>query len=527
MKSGNQTTVSPNNLRAYQPSDRIELTNSIGMSIGSGDSGVGWAVPNDEAYVEFFNMAGSTPAFVTQYVLTSTSQPPTYDYDHYGLANDLAISRDGDWAVVNSDNWIDVFFLGQFPSLITHYSFNIGGFDYATSTAWNRSCSPNLAVDSVALTNERAVVTTARMSSTFGTFTTWVYIVDLTGSTPAISLQQEIVPPGTWDPDGDDYDRPHDIAITPARLQDRMAIVTTTHGVAAFDLTNDVLLSTYFDQHDWRHYQQQVDSVELTDEDALVIADNDSSVPTRWHVLDFRIVLGTGLVPGPEWRGSGASRAHDLAIDLGFDKAIVRATNENVCIQGLTTTPGATILTSPSSSDAYAYEQFRQQTQYNIFSSDAAVIAPETTDPITNQTFMFAATIGAYQDPTSGLWTGAVDLIDLNTAPLSVIQVPIAPNAAPGCVPVDLAISANHAELVVRSADPNVEVSPATGPDLVRISLVATPAIVFSYGGRGTVMGLDSLAAPQLGFVAVAKRILSISEQEGMSTGDDYTHINK
>jgi hypothetical protein len=359
------------------------------------------------------------------------------------------------------------------------------------------------------------------MSSTFGTFTTWVYIVDLTGSTPAISLQQEIVPPGTWVPEGDDYDRPHDIAITPARLQDRMAIVTTTHGVAAFDLSNDVLLSTYVDKLDWRHYQQQVDSVELTDEDALVIADHGPPGAVVWVVHDFRIVLGTGLVLGPAWKGSGASRAHDLAIDLGFDKAIVRATNENICILGLTATPSATSLTSPNASDAYAYEQFNQQTQFNIFSSDAAVISPETNGQI------FAATIGAQR--VGNPWNGYVDLIDLNAATLSVSQVSVAPNAFAqfGCVPVDLAISANHSEVVVRSADPFVEVSPATGPDLVRITLAGTPAIFASYGGSGTVMGLDSLAIQPLGFVAVAKRILSISEQEGTSTGNDYTHINQ
>jgi hypothetical protein len=101
MKSGNQTTVSPNNPRAYQPSDRIELTNSIGVSIGSGDS-AGGALINDETYVEFFDMAATPPAYLTQYVFTGTSQ--SYAYDHAGLANDLAISRDGDWAVVNSDN---------------------------------------------------------------------------------------------------------------------------------------------------------------------------------------------------------------------------------------------------------------------------------------------------------------------------------------------------------------------------------------------------------------------------------------
>src|SRR5688572_2925505 len=190
IRSGNQTVVSAVNPRFYQPSDRVEVTNAFAVSIGSGDSG--GLLPNDETYVELLDLTSSPPSLLTQLVFSSTSPAPQYDDDHAGLANDLAITRDSEWAVVNSDNWIHVIFVANLPATWTVYSFNIGDIDYGQSPPapnFNNPCSPNWAVDSVAVTNERAVVTTARGSGPGGTFRTWVYIVDLAVTPPQIVLQ--------------------------------------------------------------------------------------------------------------------------------------------------------------------------------------------------------------------------------------------------------------------------------------------------------------------------------------------------
>lgn len=534
LKSGNQTTLSPFNLRAYQPSDRVEVTNSFGVSIGSGDSGNG--VANDETYIELTDMS-SSPALLTQIVVSSSSQPPLYDYDHAGLANDLAITRDSEWAVVNCDNWIHLIYTATLPSSWVVYDFNIGDIDYSQSPPapnFNSPCSPNLAVDSVAVTNDRAVVTTARRSGPGNTPRTWVYIIDLTQSPPVIVLQHELVPTG-WTPD-EFGDRPHDVAITIGRTADRLAVVTTTHGAAAFDLSSNVQVGPFhFDATESRRYQQQVDSVEVTDDRAVVISDATSAGTTHWKVEVFSVNTGSGLTSLVEYKPTGTepppSRAHDLAIDKDLDIAVIRTSNDNVIVSGLTGTLAKTVLASPNGSNAFEYEAYATNFNYDVFSSDAVVICPavivsENPTVVKNM----AVTIGGYFDSNTLKWVGAVDVIDLAATTLSVSQVAIVPNALDeeGCVPVDLAINFDHDEVVIRSVNPYQETSPATGPDLVQISLLTSPsAITASYGGSGTVMGLDSLCVQPSGFVSTSKRILSISQEELNPTGVDYTHRNK
>lgn len=536
LKSGNQTWVNPNNPRAYQPSDRVEVTNSFGVSIGSGDSS-GGALVNDETYIELTDMASSPPVLLTQIVVASPGGA-AYDYDHAGLANDLAISRDSEWAVVNSDNWIHVIYTASLPSAWTVYPFNIGDIDYSQhppAANFNFPCSPNWAVDSVAMSNERAVVTTARASGPGGTSRTWVYIIDLTLSPPEIVLQHELVPPSGWEPD--EYgDRPHDVAVTIARSLDLVAVVTTTHGVAAFDLANNVPLgSFFFDAADSRHYQWQVDSLEVTDERAVTISDFTSGGSPQWKVEVFNISTVSGLTSLAEYLPTGAepppSHAHDLAIDKDLDIAVIRTSFDNVVVFGLdSVTLSHTVLASPNGSDAYAYRTYAGSLTYDVFSSDSVAISPEvivSEDPTVVR--HMAVTIGGYVDSNTSKWVSAVDVIDLAATTLTVSQVTIATNADPdGCVPVDLAINSDRDEVVVRSVDPYADSSPATGPDLVQISLLTSPpAIAASYGGSGTVMGLDSLTVQPSGYVSTTKRILSIAQQELTSSGADYTHRNK
>jgi hypothetical protein len=537
LKSGNQTTLSANNPRAYQPSDRVEVTNSFGVSIGSGDSS-GGSIINDETYIELTDLTSSPPALLTQ-IVVSSSGGAAYDYDHAGLANDLAISRDSEWAVVNSDNWIHLIYTASLPSAWTVYPFNIGDIDYSQNPPaanFNNPCSPNWAVDSVAMSNDRAIVTTARDSGPGNSFRTWVYIIDLTLSPPEIVLQHELVPPSTWTPD--EYgDRPHDVAITVARNIDRVAVVTTTHGVASFDLTNNVPIGPFFfDAADSRRYQQQVDSVEVTDERAVVISDFKSAGSPQWKVEVFSVSTTSGLTWLDEFLPTGAepppSRAHDLAIDKDLDIAVIRTSYDNVVVFGLDSgTLSHTVVASPNGSDAYAYSQYATYMTYDVFSSDSVAICPSvivSENPTVIQNM--AITIGGYFDAASSRWVGAVDIIDLAAATLTVNQVAIVPNSNEngGCVPVDLAINAIHDEVVVRSVDPFRETSPASGPDLVGISILTSPpAITASYGGSGTIMGLDSLCVQTSGFVSTTKRILSIAQEEAAVFGADFTHRNK
>ncbi len=550
MKSGVATDLS-DSVWGYWPSDRVELTNNIGVSIGSGLMGSTFAPPNaqsDETYIEVFDVGSTAPAFLKQFVVPDPLQPlpqsqAEYDVEHAGNANDVAITRDGAWAVINSDNWIHVVNLANPKGPNGLIGFNIGKFAYTQGeqpVQWDWPCSPNQAVDSIALTNDRAVVTTARRrrapANQLNTPTTWVYIVDLSGPNgPEIVLEHDLAPPATWEPlGGNDQDPPHDVAITPhVDLQQGavpLAVVTTRHSVGVYNLdTNSFLTTSLFEATDQRLYQRQVDSVEMTGDRAVVISDrkDNASFVETWRVRVFGLSATTGLVTLPNgfYEGdtaNGLDRAHDLAIDKGFDKALIRTSTQNVIITSIQTPPlNFTSLVGAVVSDAHAYLSFTNS-GWDSFSSDSVAISTDQ-----NGVLMAATIGGALAQP--GVYNGYVDLIQLAPTP-SLTQVPIVPASGlnGGCIPLDLAMSPITNQLVVRSSDPYF-LAPNGSPqevDVVFVSLTPGLGIVAQYPGNGYQLGMDSLAVPALGYTNTNKRILSITQDPFTGPpGLDYNHI--
>ncbi len=571
MKSGVATDLS-DPVWGYWPSDRIELTNNIGVSIGSGLMGSSFAPANaqsDETYIEVFDVGSTAPAFLIQFVLpqTAPTSQALYGVEHAGNANDVAITRDGAWAVVNSDNWIHVVNLAnpKGPNGLT--GFNIGKFAYTQGedpVQWDWPCSPNQAVDSIALTNDRAVVTTARPRRDDGTTplgqigvpTTWVYILDFNGANgPEIVLEHDLAPPTWWTVQGNDDDKPHDVAITPhTDLQlgaVPLSIVTTSHTVAAYNLNTNEYLSSEFAGEEWRQYQRQVDSVEMTGERAVVICDYEElnssapppNLPPRWRVEVFDLSPTTGIrdaqgnVVSTEYTGPATEdgeRTHDLAIDKDFDKALIRTSFDNIVLTSILNPPPPNQLVplpSPSGSDAYAYKSFTPG-GYDSFSSDSVAISTDQGG------VLMAATIGGARNSSGLIFNGFVDLIRLAPT-VSIMQVPIVSDllSPMGCVPLDLSVSFNKTELVVRNSDPYF-LAPngsASEVDVLIIALFDDPApvpmwqagdILAQYPGNGYQLGMDSLATPGSGFLNTNKRILSITQDPFTGPpGLDYNHV--
>jgi hypothetical protein len=493
----------------YKPSDRVEVTNEWGVSIGTGISSLGFS--SDETYIEVFDVDTPAAGDLVQFVITPTLGD--YNTDRAGNTHDLAITRDAKWAVVNSQNWIHLLRLidsTTTPPTVTYTGFNIGANVAGP-------CDPNAAVDSVAVTNERAVVTTSRPSEAlFGLPVTWVYIIDLTPVTgPVIVLEHELAPPVDFEPDDEsDDERPHDVAITPTRDGGgTLAVVTTNHATAFYDLVTNSFVKSDFNRDYRRRYQVQVDSVELTGKTAVTIADLVGGAATKWAVRIYDLTPPTFPIvadyqdPLPP---EGGSRAHDLAIDWDFDKGLVRTSFSNVVITSLTSPPPTgQVVSSPNNSDAYAFESFRNGTGESVFSSDSVALGIEQNGGL------FGVTIGGTTD-AFGIYRGYVDIIDLGVTPPVVNQIAILPDVADtfvGCVPLDLAIAFNQTDVVVRSADGWSQAAGFVGPDLTQIDL-ATGAVLKSWGGNGICGATDALAVPSLsGFVNTARRIFSVSQR--------------
>jgi hypothetical protein len=516
LRSGNQTTLLGGVDDRYRPSDRIELANLIGVSIGSGDSG--FYSTNDETYIERFSTSGAST--IVQHVISPGTNPAT---DRAGQANDLEITFDGQIAVVNSNNWIHFLDL---TTANTIHGENIGAYP-----TYALPCTPDGAVDSVAVTNDRAIVTTARFVPNVG-FRTYVYIADLTSWPPTIVMEDFLDPPNP--PTGEPWnligDRPHDVAIDPT---ESMAVVTTTHQIALYDLVNPGRINAYFDPDDWRIYQVQVDSVELTDEVAIVISDNyplANPPASLWHVQVFQIanLPPSGMVLIQEYfdPGDPESHAHDLGISRDFDKGVVRTGTSNVVLTSLSNPPPMpTILASPNGSDAYAYQNWRDVLGYDIFSSDSVAITPRSPDQ--SQTAVIAVTIGGFQG-TNGVWHGAADFIDLTASTLTAQQVDLPSNmsvATDGCVPVDVDASTTWGDFAVRSADPVFSSNSTQESDVVVLQWGAPPSIQTWYRGTGTVMGLDSLAMTTTRLVSTTRCLMSSSQDAFTTSGFGYVHI--
>ena len=141
---------------------------------------------------------------------------------------------------------------------------------------------------------------------------------------------------------------------------------------------------------------------------------------------------------------------------------------------------------------------------------------------------LLAATIGGWYDNSTGLYSGFVDVIDLGaTTPFLVKQTRIdsASTGGNGCVPLDLGVSHDQTEVVVRSADPYADPLLAAGADLVRIQLTAAGGFVAQYGGQGFCMGQDSLAIQTTGDISTTKRMMSISQDPTPTVNLGFVHI--
>jgi hypothetical protein len=502
----------------YKPSDQLAMTNTRCLAIGSGISSFVTSGPHDQTYVDLINITGFGATSITSQVLGRTSASVAAN-QFAGYTNDAEITRDGAWGVVNADNYFFVIDVGNG----TIKAVNIGDAPYGPAPTTPGSplnlCTPNGAVDSVAVTNECAVITTSRSSG--GVIDPWVYIYDF-GSGNVV-LEQQLLPS---DPTTELDFGPHDLAITP---DGTMAVVTGDHIVALFDLTTFSLLSLHYDPLANRAYQVQVDSVEVTNEHAVVIADEFTapSGPLLWQIDIFNLsrTVPPFLTVARSYKDSSSptepTRTHDLALVPPDDtRAIVRTSFTNVIVS--LTAPGPlpiANLVSPGGSNAHAYIGYNVATSGRGVSSDSVAVSYDVASGR-----VVAVTLGA-TEPAPSAFQGHVDFIDL-TATISLSQQVIASGIGTGSfgsMPLDLAISRDRSEVAVRCSDDHVSSPLASGADVTVFPLtppfVPPVGSIYQYGGRGFVNGIDSELIGTSGQATPRKRLISTSDDVVGSTG--------
>lgn len=497
----------------YQPSDAIEMTNNQAVTIGSGYSAFS-SGPQDQTYIDLFVRNVTTGVWGhTSSAIVGATTAAVNPWEEAGHVNDLAITRDGDFAIINDTNFLHRLDMTTGTLVSINIGYDWGPFPLTPGVADNL-CTPNSAVDSIALTNETAVMTTSRLEPA-GVIVTWVYLVDI--ATWTVLLETRIAPPVLALPEA--AFRPHDVEITPDQT---LAVVVSNRLVSLFDLVNNVWLATDYSAYASREYQRQVDSVEVTNDRAVVLSDDLSTGVRRWAV-DVYAISATAATPlatiqkyvDPSGLEEPESLSHDLAVTADGKRAVVRTSFENILIPDLVTPPAQAALPplpSPNGSNAHEYLNYFAPANYTAFSSDSVVIFEVGNTQI-------AATIGAAQ-PTPGAVTGYVDFIDIGATTPSVVQQTIAPVGTIGSLPLDLAATRDRTELVVRTSNPFVDPLLTSGSDVNFFSTSAPYALLQGYGGTGFVMGLDSLAVGTTGAGAGArKRVVSVSEDPTIPDG--------
>jgi hypothetical protein len=494
----------------WRPSDCVASANIYSVTTGSGSfAGTASSGEHDQTYIESLKDINTSTPIIEQSHLIGRTGSTTPEWELAGHVNDVEISRDGVFAIVNDRNWIHRIELSN--GNLT--SINIG-YDWGplpgTPGATENLCTPNGAVDSVALVADRAVITTSRLE--FGIIrVTWVYLVEIDPF--QIILEQRVAPPTLPELDLG----PHDVAVS---LGGDFAVVTSNRMVSFFNLTNDTYLGVYYRPQLIRNYQIQVDSVEITDNYAVVLSDDNSGASLQWHIDVFDLAsisappLGAVASYGGDLDDSLPNRAHDLAINKERTRVVVRTSFDNFVLPLTTPFPGSlTPLNSGVLSDAHLYITYSQLGPYEVFSSDSVVVQPEISGA------QVAATIGGSLDSGTGRYVAHVDFIDFSTAPFAAIAESIlAPGSGQsdfGALPLDLELTRDRREVVVRSAAPYVDATPNAasvgGGDVVFFDL-STRLLVQAHGGSGYATALDCVNVGTTGGAAPRKRVLSVSE---------------
>jgi hypothetical protein len=309
----------------YGPSDLVAVTESRAIVIGSTDMEVPIGLQETWVFiVDLSPPAGDLPCLAEMRFDTTSGMAAN---EIHGHAHDVAISPDGVWAVVSELNWAHCFYV---PTGVLMSSIQLGA-------SVGAQFIPSFSVDSVEVTNDRAVVISTVPNGL--RYECYATIIDLTANPPAILAQHHVSDGNTQA--GEWWFIAHDLAITPNKA---LAWVVASQDTSCFDLLSGTeiphnitpfsedFIERFYPEM-WQYsasdfHSGQVDSVECIDGHAFTLGVETGTTTRNWHVRYWQVQSN----PTPQiaaspfirpmyagtWNAFGPE-PQDLAISTGTD----------------------------------------------------------------------------------------------------------------------------------------------------------------------------------------------------------------
>jgi hypothetical protein len=388
-----------------------------------------------------------------------------------GYVNDVAITPDGRYAVVNHKGWISVFTIDgtSVPAPVEIPTLGADPSYQKNSVVMTQSRGTQSPIKCVVVTNAKSGALDR----------TWVYVLDLSTSTPALEATLEI----NASNQGDD-NPPHDVQLTP---DDSMAVVSAGGVVALIKLDplgmTTGIVGEYRDVGALRVYDLLADSLVVTNTQAVALADIGGL--QNWQADVFDISTTTGLTH--KRTDSGVGQPHDLARSNDGVTVVIRTTEDIVVIDHIQLAAPSIVTTLlPSHSGRLSVFE----TTFDSVDVSRAWVQPFPDGTPGDGTRHYAAVLG--HDTSTAVPGTRVEIVDLGVSPPVIVhtELIVDPSYPGGAFPSSIQLRAGGQGFAVRcnaaphDIDPDAAPAgydPATGEDVWFFTLLDPVGSVFQY----------------------------------------------
>jgi hypothetical protein len=393
-----------------------------------------------------------------------------WEKSNASFVNDVALSPDGRYAVVNHKGWIHVFEIDG-TTIPDPVEISTQGGDPSfqkDSVVMTQSTAPQSPVKCVVVTNRKVGIKNR----------TWVYVLDLSGAA-MLDATLQLNAPGPFEEPEDNP--PHDVQLSP---DETFAVVSAGGVVALIDLSVSpaVVRGEYVDTSAARQYDLQADSLVVTNTQAVTLAATGGQSAWKADVFD---VSSTALT----WKygANGSTQPHDIDRSVDGQTVVLRTLADIVVIDDIHLAAGS-ITTTPLSSPSGRLSTF--DTTFDSVVVSRAWVKPVPDGMPGGGPRHYAAAIG--RETVQGVPGTRVDIVDLTLAAPAIVhsELIVDVNYSGGAWPSSIqlrpggqsfAVRCNAAPHDIDPDNPPSGYDPATGEDVWFFTLHDPVGSIFQY----------------------------------------------